>query len=92
MSDKLPMQFPPPIDVREIEERWSKLFVQGRFFAEGHECSPYVRLANDVQPLLREVARLNTENERLRAALQEIVQHPAPSNVARVAHDALSRT
>lgn len=65
MSDSLSAEFPSPPDLDEIRERFTAAFVQGRFFPEGHECSPYVRLANDVQPLLREV-------ERLRAGLRHI--------------------
>jgi hypothetical protein len=66
MSDSLSAEFPSSPDLDEIRERFTAAFVQGRFFPEGHECSPYVRLANDVQPLLREV-------ERLRAALTQII-------------------
>ena len=36
------------------------------------------------------IEQLEDENERLRAALQEILDHPAPSAVAYVARDALA--
>jgi hypothetical protein len=72
-SEEPSLTFPEPIDLAAIEERFSEAFVAGRWFPEGHECQPYVRLANDVQPLLREVKELRglyAEVGRLRAALQ----------------------
>jgi hypothetical protein len=65
-SEEPSLTFPEPIDLAAIEERFSEAFVAGRWFPEGHECQPYVRLANDVQPLLREVKELRAEVERSR--------------------------
>lgn len=41
-------------------------------------------------PLYEQLIDLQVQNERLRAALQEIVDHPAPSHVNNVAREALS--
>jgi hypothetical protein len=72
MSDSLSAEFPSSPDLDEIRERFTAAFVQGRFFPEGHECSPYVRLANDVQPLLREIERLRASEWSLLAELWAI--------------------
>lgn len=77
MSDSLSAEFPSSPDLDEIRERFTAAFVKGRFFPEGHECSPYVRLANDVQPLLREVERLQAliaEREEI-GTLEHAKQH-----------------
>ena len=48
--------------------------------------------ARGIAGLANEIEALRAENERLRDALQEILDHPAPSAVAYVARDALGRT
>jgi len=63
-------KFPPPIDLEAIRAQFSELFARGKWFPNGHECGPYVALANQVQPLLRHVDELRAENERLQAERQ----------------------
>ena len=64
-------------ELREANDDYSGPFIEVREAAYGRA--------------LRERDELRDANERLRAALQEIIDHPAPSRVATVAREALDR-